>query len=254
MLIAIGIIHKKHFNNFGYIVIQNRPKPMKKYYIRYALEFLVITLGVTLSFFMEYRREKQYKEQLKEQSLSRVLQNLEIDNEDYGFNKAAHLDALNAIRWIDQNHQNVSNFHPDTTGYYIQLAAFTSTTFYDNQEEYRSLQNSGLIEFIEDEEIVIGLQNKYVTHEYMKHLEDEIDGFVERLKPYRHKNVYINSEKTNVRGYPIDATYTGDSEIPLEVVQALHEKRWWHELYLKRVDELISGDQLLIKEIQLELE
>jgi hypothetical protein len=57
-----------------------------------------------------------------------------------------------------------------------------------------------------------------------------------------------------VRGYPIDATYTGDSEIPLEVVQALHEKRWWHQLYLKRVDELISGDQLLIKEIQLELE
>ena len=64
---------------------------MKKYYIRYALEFLVITLGVTLSFFMEYRREKQYKEQLKEQSLSRIYENISSnDIPDFELNIRIH--------------------------------------------------------------------------------------------------------------------------------------------------------------------
>ena len=48
------------------------------------------------------------------------------------------------------------------------------TYFVDNQEEYKTIQSSGYIEYIENESLVKGLQGKYVQHKFMKFLEEEI--------------------------------------------------------------------------------
>ena len=224
-------------------------KKKKNKIIYYGIELIIITLGLSLSFLIEYKREVGYKENLKTQSLNRILKNLEVDNLDYSFNTNAHLDAINAIDWITLNYKSLENYPKDSIGYYIQNAMFISTTFYDNQEEYRSLQNSGLIEFIDNEEIVIGLQNKYVDHEYMKHLEDEIDKYVFFLKEFRYENIFLKSNNTNSRGYPIDVSYVGNYIFPTGIIQALRDKRWWHSLYIKRINNLTKTDEVLISKI-----
>lgn len=224
-------------------------KKKKNKIIYYGIELIIITVGLSLSFLIEYKREIGYKENLKTQSLNRILKNLEVDNLDYSFNTNAHLDAINAIDWITLNYKSLENYPKDSIGYYIQNAMFISTTFYDNQEEYRSLQNSGLIEFIDNEGIVIGLQNKYVDHEYMKHLEDEIDKYVFFLKEFRYENIFLKSNNTNSRGYPIDVSYVGNYIFPTGIIQALRDKRWWHSLYIKRINNLNKTDEVLISKI-----
>jgi hypothetical protein len=49
-----------------------------------------------------------------------------------------------------------------------------NTIFVDNQEEYRGLQSSGLIELIENDKLANALQLKYVQHEFLRQLETEI--------------------------------------------------------------------------------
>lgn len=221
--------------------------------LKYVFELVVIIVGISISFLIEYKREINHKNSLKSQSLERIINNIKIDNDDYDFNLNAHKEAIKAIDWLNENYKNFKAHNNDTIGKYIQLAMFTSTTFYDNQEEYRTLQNSGLIEFIDNQEIVIGLQNKYLNHEYMKHLEDEIDKYVFNLKEYRFNNVILNSNDTNVRGYPTDAKYVGNNNFPVKIIQALLDKRWWHNLYLNRINVLIESDKVLVDKINTEI-
>ena len=56
---------------------------MKKFYLKYALEFIVIVLGISLSFYVEKLNAKNYKENLKNQSLKRILKNIEVDTGDF---------------------------------------------------------------------------------------------------------------------------------------------------------------------------
>lgn len=221
--------------------------------LKYVFELVIIIVGISISFLIEYKREVNHKNNLKSKSLERIINNIKIDNEDYDFNLNAHKDAINAIDWLNKNYKNLDLHNNDTIGKYIQLAMFTSTTFYDNQEEYRTLQNSGLIEFIDNQEIVIGLQNKYLNHEYMKHLEDEIDKYVFDLKEFRFNVVILNSNDTNVRGYPTDAKYVGNYNFPVKIIQALQDKRWWHNLYINRINVLIESDKVLVDKINTEI-
>ena len=69
---------------------------------------------------------------------------------------------------------NYSNISKDSIGIYLNNAILLNTVFVDNQEEYRALQNSGLIELIENEKAVTALQNKYIYHEFYKKIEDVI--------------------------------------------------------------------------------
>ena len=45
---------------------------MKKYLLKYSLEFLVIVMGISISFLIEKRNAKDYQEELKNQSLKRI--------------------------------------------------------------------------------------------------------------------------------------------------------------------------------------
>ena len=49
---------------------------MKKYLIRYLLEFLVIVLGISISFYVEKKNAVAYKEELKIESLKKMKENL----------------------------------------------------------------------------------------------------------------------------------------------------------------------------------
>ena len=137
---------------------------MKKYLLKYSLEFLVIVMGISISFFIEKRNAKDYQEELKNQSLKRIIKNIEVDIIDLKYNIKVNTIATNATNWLVKNNTNYSNISKDSIGIYLNNAILLNTVFVDNQEEYRALQNSGLIELIENEKAVTALQNKYIYH------------------------------------------------------------------------------------------
>ncbi len=141
---------------------------MKKLIIKYTLEFIVIVVGISLLFYVEKLNEVNYKENLKNQSLNRILKNIEVDTGDFEFNSSAIKKAIKSSEWIINN--ELKELSRDSIGFHLNRALYYNTIFVDNQEEYRSLQNSGLIEIIENEDLVVNLQKKYITHEFMKKL------------------------------------------------------------------------------------
>ena len=147
---------------------------MRKYLLKYSLEFLVIVMGISISFFIEKRNAKDYQEELKNQSLKRIIKNIEVDIIDLKYNIKVNTIATNATNWLVKNNTNYSNISKDSIGIYLNNAILLNTIFVDNQEEYRALQNSGLIELIENEKAVTALQNKYIYHEFYKKIEDII--------------------------------------------------------------------------------
>ena len=56
----------------------------------------------------------------------------------------------------------------DSLGFYLSYLINAATIYVDNNEEYSSLKNSGLIELIENRKLVSLLQNKYSQHNYYK--------------------------------------------------------------------------------------
>ena len=140
---------------------------MKNLVLKYSVEFIVIVLGISISFYVENYSENKKKDDLKNQSLNRIFQNIEFDIGDNIFNYKIHNGALNSAYWLIKNKKNLSNFSRDTIGYYFSKAIDEVTYFVDNQEEYRTLQNSGYMELIDNEEIVKRLESckKYISVE-----------------------------------------------------------------------------------------
>ena len=66
---------------------------MKKYIIKYLLEFIVIVTGISISFYVEKQNAIKYKEELKVESLKKLKNNLykELDGPhfDYGVHTMA---------------------------------------------------------------------------------------------------------------------------------------------------------------------
>ena len=121
-------------------------------------------------------------------------------SEDFIFNKTTHEKALNSINWIYKNKDSLKKFSLDSIGYHLSMAIYCNTVFVDNQEEYRGIQNSGLIELIENEKVVEMLQNKYIRHEFIK----KIEGFLNDkavLDDYFIRNTTYSPELEVFKGF-----------------------------------------------------
>ena len=226
----------------------------KKYIVRYSLEFLVIVLGISISFYLKNNRENQYKEGLKKQSLSRIINNIKIDNSDFKYNLNAHSEAIKSCNWIIQNKANLSNFSKDSIGYHLGYGITVNTLFLDNQEEYRTLQNSGLIELIDNQVLVTKIQNKYIQNDFYKKIENRIGVTVMNLSDFRYNNTRYLSNKTNYLDYRNDITYTGDLQIPQNIIEKIKEKLYLHEYYISIIKNGLKSGKLLIDLIKGEIE
>ncbi|MEK9613279.1 MAG: hypothetical protein VW080_05065 [Flavobacteriaceae bacterium] len=200
---------------------------MKKAILKYFLEFFVIVIGISMSFYVEKFNENSNNENLKNQSLKRILKNLEVDQKDYEYNLTATKKAIGSTNWILKNQHNLFQFSRDTVGVHLNYATTIITIFVDNQEEYRSLQNSGLIELIENEEIVIRLQEKYLDHEFMKEVERFIIEKIIKLEPFVFSNIEFQSERRDEIGHPNNRVYVGNNKINREIIQMMFDKKMW---------------------------
>ena len=226
---------------------------MKKLAVKYLLEFLVIVIGVSISFYAEHYKDSLNKIQLKNQSLNRILENLKGDNGDNRFNYKVHSESLMSSEWILTNRNNLSAYSRDTIGFNLSRAINFITYFVDNQEEYKTIQNSGYIEYIENESLVKGLQGKYVQHKFMKSLEEEIRSKANVLADFEFKNSKINSDSLYMGSYLIYKTYIGDMEIPNEFYDRIIEKASYQKIYLGLIKRRIQRDSILENEINKEI-
>ena len=224
---------------------------MKKYFFRYSLEFLVIVMGISISFLIEKENANDYKEELKNQSLKRIIKNIEVDLIDLKFNYEVQTIASNAVDWLIKNN-NHSNISKDSIGIYLSNAILMNTIFVDNQEEYRALQNSGLIELIENEKAVTALQNKYMRHEFYKKIEDIIIEETSFLSDFLYENTLLKSQNKNEYGYTYDRVYLTKNKIPHKVIERLKQKASFHSYYADLIKYRIKNDSLLIEYLKTE--
>lgn len=225
----------------------------KKYIVRYSLEFLVIVLGISLSFYIEKRNANNYKQSLKNQSLTRISKNIKVDIADMKYNYNAHNMASKSIEWVVNNNSQLLSKPKDSIGFHLTNAISLGTIFVDNQEEYRALQNSGLIELIELEEVVLALQNKYSSHGFYKQLGDVIISKNRELEGILFKNTILENESLNELGFPAGRIFMGNEKISLFNIERLKDKKFYHEFYKKRIKVLIKSDSILVELIKNEI-
>ena len=225
---------------------------MRKYLLKYSLEFLVIVMGISISFFIEKRNAKDYQEELKNQSLRRIIKNIEVDIIDLKYNINVNTIASNATDWLVKNNDNYSNISKDSIGIYLNNAILSNTVFIDNQEEYRALQNSGLIELIENEKAVTALQNKYIYHEFYKKIEDVILKEAFFLSDFIYENTLLKSQILNENGFIYDRVYLMKNKIPHKVLERLKTKGFFHSFYADKIKSRIRNDSLLIEYLKTE--
>ena len=226
---------------------------MKKTIVKYLFEFIVIVIGVSISFYAENYNDSLNKIQLKNQSLNRILENLKVDNHDNRWNYKAHSESLISSEWILSNRNNLSDYSRDTIGFHLSRAINIITYFVDNQEEYKTIQSSGYIEYIENESLVKGLQEKYVRHKVMKFIEGEIRSKAKVLADFEFKNSKINNDSRYMGFYLINKRYIGDLEIPNEIYNRIIEKASFQKIYLSQIKGRIQRDSILANEINKEI-
>ena len=226
---------------------------MKKTIVKYFIEFIVIVIGVSISFYAENYNDSLNKIQLKNQSLNRILENLKVDNTDNRWNYKAHSESLISSEWILTNRNNLSAYSRDTIGFHLSRAINIITYFVDNQEEYKTIQSSGYIEYIENESLVKGLQEKYVQHKVMKFIEGEIRSKAKVLADFEFKNSKINNDSMYMGFYLINKRYIGDLEIPNEIYDRIIEKASFQKIYLSQIKGRIRRDSILANEINKEI-
>ena len=226
---------------------------MKKALVKYFFEFIVIVIGVSISFYAENYNDSLNKIQLKNQSLNRILENLKVANGDNRFNYKAHSESLISSKWILTNRNNLSTYSRDTIGFHLSRAINFITYFVDNQEEYKTIQSSGYIEYIENESLVKELQRKYVQHRFMKTLEEEIRSKAKVLADFEFKNSKINSDSLYMGSYLIYKKYIGDMRIPNEIYERIIDKASYQKIYLGFIKRRIHRDSILENEISKEI-
>ena len=134
---------------------------MKKYLVKYLLEFIVIVTGISISFYVEKQNAIQYKEELKEESLKKLKSNLHKELEGLHFDYRVHSTAKKYSDILYNRGLELYKENKDSLGFYLSFLKDAGTVFVENDEEYSALINSGLIELIENRKLVTLLQEKY---------------------------------------------------------------------------------------------
>ena len=228
---------------------------MKKIVLKYFIEFLVIFFGITISFYWEKQNALSYKEELKNASLSKIKQNILYEKEDFELNLSIHNDAVKAIYNLYEFDRYENIKYKDSLSDYLFKSLEYVTILVENTEEYTSLKNSGLIELIENQEIVTLLQNKYSNHKFIKEIESIIlRDFSPELRDFVSRNTKYNLEGEKYFGIMEPRKYSSKNKIPQYILEKFMNKAQHHKTYIKYVKTQLEMDSEIISKINNEIE
>lgn len=226
---------------------------MKKYLVKYLLEFIVIVTGISISFYVEKQNAIKYKEELKIESLIKLKNNLFKELDGFHFDHDVHATAKEFSDILYKRGLDLYKSDKDSLGFYLSFLKDAGTVFVENDEEYSALVNSGLIELIENRKLVSLLQKKYSDQTWYRKnndlllemylRDDSFDKFFDSKNRRKHKNIigYWTSYRTDMR-------YLNDREI-----NKISQSGLAHSLYANLMSRAIKQDSLILKEIEKEL-
>ena len=222
---------------------------------KYSIEFFVILFSISVSFYLEKRRALIYKEELKNESLSKIKQNILFADKDFRYNISIHKEAIESINTLYFRSDSLfNNRMNDSLGYYLYVATNYTTILVDNDEEYETLKNSGLIELIENNKVIELLQNKYSTHKFIKSIEEIIlRDMIPDFKDFLSRNTKYDFNKPKHFGVWDGKNYSSKNRIPDYILEKLMDKSQIHKQYISIVNFQLKKDSTIIDEINKEI-
>ena len=202
--------------------------------LHYLVGFLVILLGITVSVTIEKNNAREYKESVKNQSLERILSNIRTDSVDFEFNISVHTPAAKSCSWVFDRRYNLEAEHPDSVGKHCSMCVMGQTIFLDNQEEYRTLQNSGLMELIENDTLARALQGKYVQHEFLHKIESTINESANTSMDTYFATMESTADMAYFKGYIPLKRWNG-TPLPAAYLERLSLLQFMHDMYAERM-------------------
>ena len=159
---------------------------MKNILARGGVEFLAVLIGLSGSLWIDNSiKENEHKEQNKK-ILTRLYSNLIADSSDGVWNKNAYERAIkgseNVIKWCDAN-PNYSmiddSIEKDISAMLIGII------FVNNEEEYNALKNSGRMDLVNNEKLIINLHKYYTSLRFIKQIDKlQVDIIYNNLMPF----------------------------------------------------------------------
>jgi len=233
---------------------------MKNILARGGIEFLAVLLGLSGSLWVDNSiKENEHKEQNRK-ILTRLYENMVSDSTDSVWNKNAYERAIrgseNVIKWCDSN-PNVSMIN-DSIEKDIS-AMMIGVIFINNEEEYNALKNSGRMDLIDNEELIIKLHKYYTTLGFIKQIDAlQVDYLFDKTIPFLqdYANAYHYDKDSKIY-----KTIPKINLIKLPNIQKLRfnasSKMYWqkysYSMYTRLVKRVEEIRHLLRVELELEL-
>ena len=234
---------------------------MKNILARGGVEFLAVLIGLSGSLWIDNSiKENEHKEQNKK-ILTRLYSNLIADSSDGVWNKNAYERAIkgseNVIKWCDTN-PNYSmiddSIEKDISAMLIGII------FVNNEEEYNALKNSGRMDLVNNEELIINLHKYYTSLRFIKQIDKlQVDIIYNNLMPFIQnysdellydrtipKNkVYKNVPKINLFALP------DIKKLRFNATQMLFWQKYSFSLYNRTIKRVTKIRKLLRQELDL---
>ena len=234
---------------------------MKNILARGGVEFLAVLIGLSGSLWIDNSiKENEHKEQNKK-ILTRLYSNLIADSSDGVWNKNAYERAIkgseNVIKWCDSN-PNYSmiddSIEKDISAMLIGIV------FVNNEEEYNALKNSGRMDLVNNEELIINLHKYYTSLRFIKQIDKlQVDIIYNNLMPFIQnysdellydrtipKNkVYKNVPKINLFALP------DIKKLRFNATQMLFWQKYSFSLYNRAIQRVTEIRKLLRQELDL---
>ena len=234
---------------------------MKNILARGGVEFLAVLIGLSGSLWIDNSiKENEHKEQNKK-ILTRLYSNLIADSSDGVWNKNAYERAIkgseNVIKWCDSN-PNYSMIN-DSIEKDIS-AMLIGIVFVNNEEEYNALKNSGRMDLVNNEKLIINLHKYYTSLRFIKQIDNlQVDIIYNNLMPFIQnysdellydrtipKNkVYKNVPKINLFALP------DIKKLRFNATQMLFWQKYSFSLYNRTIKRVTKIRKLLRQELDL---
>jgi len=234
---------------------------MKNMLARGGVEFLAVLIGLSGSLWIDNSiKENEHKEQNKK-ILTRLYSNLIADSSDGVWNKNAYERAIkgseNVIKWCDSN-PNYSMIN-DSIEKDIS-AMLIGIIFVNNEEEYNALKNSGRMDLVNNEKLIINLHKYYTSLRFLKQIDKlQVDIIYNNLMPFIQnysdellydrtipKNkVYKNVPKINLFALP------DIKKLRFNATQMLFWQKYSFSLYNRTIQRVTEIRKLLRQELNL---
>ena len=218
----------------------------------YILEFAAVLLGISASLYAENVQELQRNERIKNQSLTRIQRNIEQDVADTDFNIHLHQAGHTSCKWVLDRQSSLASVHPDSLGKHCGICLQAQTLFVDNQEEYRALQSSGMIELIRSDSLVSELQSKYAQHAFMKSFESLFNERANGGLDVLHDQFVTQQGADKFQDFIVLRTWDG-TQIENSFFELLQDIVVFRDLFLPIMEERMAADEQLIKWISAEV-